>query len=387
MEIKMKNIEEIIPYDNNPRINDNAVQEVANSIREFGFKVPIVLDKNNVIINGHTRLKASKLLGLKEVPAIFADDLSEDKIKAFRLADNKTGELADWDLETLGIELNSIDMNMEQFGFELEPIDNEDDNGIIEDDYEADEKMEVNVSKGDIYILGDHRLMCGDSLNSDDLENLLDFNKIDLLLTDPPYNIDYNGQTSDSLKMKNDNMDDQSYLEFITTAFKNSVKHMKNNGSIYVWFSQLRSDLFYSAIKDASLKIRQQLIWSKNGFTMGKPYRNQYEPCLFATLNDEYNWYSDNSQSTVLKFDRPQINKEHPTMKPVSLFDYQIRNSSKVNDNVLDIFGGSGTTIIACEQNKRNAFLMELDPFYCQVIINRWEEFTGNKAKKIERNN
>lgn len=208
--------------------------------------------------------------------------------------------------------------------------------------------------------------------------------KCDLLLTDPPYGIDYQGRTESKMKIKNDSLDDYSFIAFLTNMLEAAKQVLKQGASIYMWYSQVRSLAFYAALKKAGISPKQQLVWVKSNITMGKPYRNKYEPCVFATLSKDYCWYSDNSQSTVMNFDNPKKNKLHPTMKPVALFDYQIKNSTKSGDTVLDLFGGSGTTIMACEQNGRNACVMEYDPKYVDVIIKRWEDFTGEKAELIE---
>ena len=386
MEIKMIKVEEIKPYEKNPRINDEAVEYVANSIKEFGFKVPIVVDKNNVIVAGHTRYKASKTLGLDEVPCIVADDLNEEQIKAYRLADNKVSEKAMWDYELLNLELLDIpNIEMSDFGFDLD-FNVEEEKEIIED--EVPEVPEEPKSKlGEIYQLGNHRLMCGDSTKEEDVNKLIgDKGKIiDLLITDPPYNVNYEGGTKDKLKIKNDNMENEMFHQFLFDVFTNAYNVLKDGASFYCWYASREVVNFHTAIEESGFTVKQELIWNKSSLVMGRQdYQWKHEPCLYGWKEtNSHVWYGDRKQTTVIDWEKPSKSDLHPTMKPVGLFDYQIKNSSKAGDNILDLFGGSGTTIMACEQNNRNAYVMEYDPKYVDVIIERWEKFTGKKAVKI----
>lgn len=383
MKVQSMSITDIKPYPKNPRDNDAGVDAVANSIKEFGWQQPIVVDKDKVIIVGHTRYKAAKKLGMKEVPVVVASNLSDEQVRAYRLADNKTGELTDWDMGLLDDELADIaDIDMSDFGFDLDLGDDEVE--AQEDDFDDEIPEEPKSKLGQVYQLGRHRLMCGDSTNPEMVKKLVGGVQCDLLLTDPPYGIDYQGRTKDKLKIQNDSLGDSDFIEFLVKALDSAKNVLKRGSSIYMWYSQVRSLAFYAAMKKAQIAPKQQLVWVKSNITMGKPYRNKYEPCIFATLSKDYCWYSDNSQSTVMNFDNPKKNKLHPTMKPVALFDYQIKNSTKSGDMVLDLFGGSGTTIMACEQDGRNACVMEYDPKYVDVIIKRWEDFTGKKAELIE---
>lgn len=385
LKIIYKEIDELIPYINNPRNNTNAVNAVASSIKNFGFKNPIVIDDGNEIINGHTRMLAAKKLGLTKVPCILADDLSDEEKKAFRLADNKTSELAEWDFDLLDIELKELDkmdfdFDMSDFGFEeLEELE---DIEAVEDDYNPDEEIIYKTKAGDVWLLGNHRLMCGDSTNQSDVDKLMNGIKADLLLTDPPYNINYQGCTSDKLTIKNDSMEDEEFRRFLVNTFMCANNVLNPGASFYIWHGESEGYNFRGAAKDIGWQIRQCLIWNKNQMIIGRQdYQWKHEPCLYGwTEGGSHSWYSDRKQTTVLNFDKPLRNGEHPTMKPVELFAYQIKNSSKKNDNVLDLFGGSGTTLIACEQLDRNAFIMELDEKYCDVIINRWEQLTGREA-------
>lgn len=390
MKVEAKSIDEIKPYENNPRDNDDAVDAVANSIKEFGWQQPIVVDNEGVIIAGHTRYKAAKKLGLKHVPVVVADNLTPDQVKAYRLADNKTAELADWDMDLLNEELDQIrDIDMSQFGFDdLDSLELEDADTAKDDNFDEATPAEPKSKSGQIYQLGRHRLMCGDSTNKSDVKALMGGYQADLLLTDPPYNVDYTGKTKTAMKIANDHLKGDDFYKFLYSAFDCAKENMKDGAAYYVWYAAgtPMSYVFNKALNDVGMKVRQQLIWEKNQIVMGRQdYQWQHEPCLYGWNEDgSHAWYSDRKQSTVLHFDKPQRSDLHPTMKPIPLFDYQIKNSSKSGDIVLDLFGGSGTSIMACEQDGRTCYTMEFDPKYVDVIIKRWEEFTGKKAKLIQ---
>lgn len=377
----------IKPYPNNPRVNDGAVAFVANSIKEFGFRSPIVVDNAGVIIAGHTRLKAAKKLGLKEAPVIVADDLSDEQVKALRLADNKTAEAAEWDLNLLDQEISEIaDIDMSDFGFELDE-EPDDDADAVDDDFEEPENIEPIAKRGQIYRLGDQVLMCGDSTSKEDIQNLMGGQQANLLITDPPYNVDYEGRTAEKMKIENDSMNADQFYDFIYKAFSNAEEVMTPGSSFYIWYAEGNSTTLelYKALRETKLLIKQQLIWNKNKKTFGRQdYQWKHEPCLYGWKEGaSHHWYSDRKQTTVLDFDKPMASQLHPTMKPIPLFDYQIKNSSKPGDRVLDIFGGSGTTLMACQQNGRKSYTMEYDPHYVDIIIKRWEDFTGEKAELI----
>lgn len=380
MEIRMLKLTELVPYEKNPRKNDEAVKYVQASIKEFGFKVPIVVDKDNVIVAGHTRYKAAKKLKMDEVPCIIADDLTEEQIKAFRLADNKVSEQAVWDFDLLSGELDGIvDIDMSDFGFADIVTEEED---AEEDEYEVELPVQPRSKLGDLYQLGRHRLLCGDSTKLDDVEKLMGGNLADMLLTDPPYNVDYEGKTKDKLKIENDKMENDDFRQFLVDAFTNADMVMKAGAVFYIWHADSEGYNFRGACSDAGWKVRQCLIWAKNVMVMGRQdYQWKHEPCLYGWKEGAgHLWASDRKQTTIINFDKPTRNDLHPTMKPIPLFDYQIKNNTKGGDIVLDLFGGSGTTIMACEQNGRNAYTMEFDPRYVDVIIDRWEQFTGEKA-------
>lgn len=389
MNVQQVKIEKVKPYDKNPRKNKAAVDYVANSIKEFGFQQPIVVDKDMVVIAGHTRLKAAKKLKLKEVPVVIADNLTEEQVKAYRLADNKTAEKAEWDFDLLTDELLSLqelDFDMEQFGFDFDF--SEDEEAVEDDNWEADVPEEPISKRGDIWVLGRHRLMCGDSTDAADVALLMDGNKADMLLTDPPYNVDYTGKASEleTRKIENDKMEDSAFQDFLTSAFENAAENMKAGGVFYIWHADSEGLNFRVACKKAGFQVRQCLIWNKNAMVMGRQdYQWKHEPCLYGWKDGaSHLWASDRKQTTVLEFEKPQKNNLHPTMKPIKLFDYQIKNNTKGDDIVLDLFGGSGTTIMAAEQNGRRGFVMEYDPKFVDVIVDRWEQFTGMKAKKIK---
>ena len=322
------------------------------------------------------------------VPCVIADDLTEEQIKAYRLADNKVAELAEWDFDLLGAELDSIiKIDMCDFGFDFNL--EEEEKEVVEDDFEVELPEEPRTKLGDIYQLGNHRLMCGDSTSITDVEKLMGGDLADMLLTDPPYNVDYEGKTKDKLKIENDKMDNDNFRQFLIDAFNNADMVMKAGAVFYIWHADSEGYNFRGACFDVGWKVRQCLIWNKNSMVMGRQdYHWKHEPCLYGWKDGAgHLWASDRKQTTVISFDRPTRNDLHPTMKPVPLFDYQIKNNTKGGDIVLDLFGGSGTTIMACEQNERRAYTMEFDPRYVDVIISRWEQFTGKKAVLLNGNN
>ena len=411
MNIVNKRIDEIAPYEKNPRINKDAVKYVANSIREFGFKVPIVLDGNGVIVAGHTRYKAAKKLKMEEVPCIIADDLTEEQIKAFRLADNKAAEIAEWDFDLLSEELgNLMDFDMTMFGFE--PEEPEEEIEVVEDGFEEEIPENPKSKLGDIYRLGEHVLMCGDSTNPDDVRKLMDGVHADLVVTDPPYNVDV--KNSKGMKILNDNMEDSKFLEFLSDAFGNIHSSLKDGGAFYIWYASKEHINFERALNNAGLEVREQLVWNKNSFILGRQdYHWKHELCLYGWKDGAPHYFIDDRKqstviedkgidiaklrkdemaellkqfmseqcsTTVINEDKPNANDLHPTMKPIKLIARLVRNSSRLDETVLDLFGGSGSTLIACEQLERRCRTMEYDPRYVDVIIKRWEEFTGEKA-------
>lgn len=390
MNIIEKPINEVIPYEKNPRINDNAVPAVMKSIEEFGFKVPIVIDKNGTIVTGHTRLKAAKKLGMKMVPCIVADDLTPEQIKAFRLADNKVAEAAEWDMELLNEELDGIvDIDMSDFNFS-DITDSPSSEDVVEDDGENIElPSEPKTRLGDIWAIGRHKLMCGDATSEDVLKRLMGGDKADMYLTDPPYNVAYEGKTEDKLTIQNDSMEDSAFYQFLVDSFVAADSVMNKGAAFYVWHADSEGYNFRGACRAVEWELRECLIWNKNTMVLGRQdYQWKHEPCLYGWKGGAaHNWYSDRKQTTVIDMNKPNRNAEHPTMKPVQLFAYLMENSSKPGDIVLDSFCGSGTTLIACEQMSRAARVLELDPKYCDVIVERYINLVGNSDEvSVERN-
>lgn len=391
MEIIYKKVSELVPYINNARTHNNEqVDQICASINEYGFTNPLLIDEKNSIIAGHGRLLAAKKLKMKEVPCIVLCGLTEAQKKAYIIADNKLALNAGWNDELLKIEfenLKELDFDLNLTGFSADEIDEilgEGKKEIVEDDFDIEPPEEPKAKLGDIYRLGNHRLMCGDSTKEEDVKKLVGEQKMDLLITDPPYNVDYEGGSG--MKIQNDNMSGEDFYKFLVKAFTNANIFLKDGGAFYCWYASKEVVNFHTALEDSGFTVKQELIWNKNSMVMGRQdYQWKHEPCLYGWKETgSHEWYSDRKQVTVIDWDRPIKADLHPTMKPIGLFDYQIKNSSKEGDNILDLFGGSGTTLMACEQNKRNAYIMELDPKYVDVIINRWEQFTGKKAELIE---
>ena len=428
-QIVYKKLSELHLNDRNPRINDNAVDVVAKSIEKYGFKNPLIVDSKGKIWCGNTRFKASKKLGLKEVPCIVADDLTEEQIREYALLDNKTNELADWDFDLLGEELAELDLSDFDLDWGIEEPQEE--KQVEEDDFDIDANIpeEPKAKLGDVYQLGEHRLMCGDSTKEEDVAKLMDGKLADLVVTDPPYNVNI-GQgggsimsmriqhhRKDGATIKNDNMDDSTFYDFLRKCFLNMNTALKDGGVFYVWHGQTKSDIFIQTLRDNQLEIRQMLIWNKNRIVMGRQdYQWKHEGCVYGWKDGASHYFiddrtqttvyedkgidlkklkkeemlkllqdifSDKVSTTIINEDKPSVSEEHPTMKPIKLFARQIKNSSRMDEIVLDLFCGSGTTIIACEQLKRKAYCMEFDPHYVDVIIKRWEDFTGKKAIKL----
>lgn len=383
MKIEQLEIDKIIPYENNAKLHpQEQIEQIKKSIQEFGNNDPIAIDKNNIVIEGHGRLLALKELGYKNVEVIRLGHLTEEQRKAYTLIHNKLTMNTDFDLDILAAELeNIIDIDMSDFDFDIQIEDIESEE-VEEDDYDVSIPETPKSKSGDIYQLGNHYLMCGDSTNINDVEKLMNGVKADLLITDPPYNVDYEGTAG---KIANDKMDNDSFRQFLLSAFKNADYAMKQGAAFYIWHADSEGYNFRGACFDVGWKVRQCLIWNKNSLVLGRQdYHWKHEPCLYGWKDGaSHLWNNDRKQTTVLDFDRPTKNEEHPTMKPVKLFDYQIQNNTNVSDVVLDLFAGSGTTLISCEQNNRISYNMEYDPKYCDVIINRWEELTGRKAALI----
>lgn len=392
----------LVPYGNNPRRNDKAVPRIVASIEEFGFRIPILALRDGTVLDGHLRLKGALKLGLEDVPVIWADGMTDAQVKQFRILVNQSVSWADWDEEKLMAELTVLaDMgaDLSMTGFDSAEIDRllaeaRKAAGEAEadpDDVPAlpDEAAEALVRRGDVWTLGEHRLMCGDATSTEDMAALMADVSADMWLTDPPYNVAYEGKTKDALTIENDAMDDGLFREFLTAACVVANEVMRPGAVFYIWHADSEGYNFRGACRDAGWLVRQCIVWAKQHFVMGRQdYQWKHEPCLYGwKAGAAHQWNSDRSQTTVLEFDRPARNAEHPTMKPVELFEYLIGNSTKHGDVVLDSFGGSGTAVIACERTGRRARVMELDPRYAAVIVRRWEQFSGCKAELTTRLN
>lgn len=401
----------------NPRFNDKAVDTVAKSIEKYGFKNPLIVDTNNVVYCGNTRLKAARKLGIEEVPCIIADDLTEQQIREYALLDNKTNEIADWDMELLEEELKEL--SLEEFNLDWEIPTIEEEKEPQEDEYDVDNTLEdmeePRCKQGEIWKLGRHTLMCGDSTNPEDVKKLMAEEAADMVMTDPPYNVAISN--SKGMKIENDDMDNEDFKEFLLKAFENLEASLKEGGAFYVWYASRNHIPFEAALKEHGLTVRQQLIWNKSSFVFGRQdYHWKHEPCLYgwkegashyfvddrtqSTIIEDKNIdlkklkkeellklleeiYSDKVSTTVIDEDKVIVNSLHPTMKPIRLIARLIKNSSRPGELVLDLFGGSGSTLIACEQIDRRCKIVEYDPKYASVIIDRWEQFTGKKAERL----
>ena len=376
MKIEIADITSIKPYENNPRkLSDTAIEKVAMSLKEYGFRQPIVVDKDRVIVAGHTRYRASKKLGLKQVPVSVIDNLTEEQINAYRIADNRTAEESEWDSELLKMEIKELeakDFKLDLLGFNEDQLNDilfEEKQGLTDED-EVPEAPEEPISKlGDIWKLGNHRVMCGDSTIIDQIDRLTEKQKPDMIFTDPPYNVAFNGRSGKFNVIKNDNLEESEFNNFIDTIISNL--NILNINTYYICCNWA----FYGVLQK-KLKPKACIVWAKNVFGLGKGYRHQHEFILFDGFIDA----SIKNESDLWKISKDTKYK-HPTQKPVELSSRAIKNSSKSQNTILDIFGGSGSTLIACEKLNRKARIMELDPIYCDVIIKRWENFTGKKAE------
>lgn len=373
MNIKITKISEVKLNPNNPRlIKDDKFTKLVKSIKDFPEMLdirPIVVNSDMVILGGNMRFKACKEAGLKEVPVIIADNLTEEQQREFLIKDNTSG--GEWDFEMLA---NEWDVEqLEDWGLEVPNFDSEVHLEAEEDDFDTTPPEEPKTVLGDLYEIGEHRLLCGDSTQTDTFEKLMNGELADMVVTDPPYNVAYEGKTKDALTIENDSMGNEDFYKFLYDFYIALSTGCKKGAAIYVWHAASEVINFGKAMVDAGWLLKQQLIWVKNTMVMGRQdYQWKHEPCLYGWLKgDSHKWYSDRKQTTVIEWDKPQRNGEHPTMKPIGLFAYQIENSSKVGDLVIDAFGGSGTTMVACEQLKRKARIVEYDPKYCDVIVKR----------------
>lgn len=379
MDVVQKNLSEIIPYDKNAKKHDKKqIDNVAESIRQYGFVQPIVIDHDGVIVIGHCRALAAKKLGMETVPCVCVDDLTPEQVKALRLVDNKSNE-SDWDFDLLADELPELDLSAFDFDWGLPEDQTEE---VVEDEApEVDEDAEPITKLGDIWQLGRHRLMCGDSTDKATVELLMDGKKADMVFTDPPYGVSYTGglQFKDGYVEKNNReMIKNDDIDIYEDVFK--ILSQFSNGACYIWFAGTKAASLYSAAEKYG-EIHALVIWVKNGGygALNANYKQKHEPCLYwKPKNAKLNFCGDTTQTTVWEINKDGVNEFHPTQKPIALPAKAIKNHKA--ETVLDLFGGSGSTLVACEQLGRTCYMMELDPKYCDVIIKRWENLTGEKA-------
>lgn len=423
MQIEQMQTGKIKPFEKNPRRNDDSVDAVANSIKAFGFRAPIIVDRDLVIIAGHTRWKAAKKLQLKTVPVIIAEDMTEEQAQAYRIADNSAGSASTWDDELLQEILADIGTayDMADFGLDTEAYI---DTGEFPDDIEDDEPPappKIAVTKyGQIIRLGEHVLLCGDATRAEDMARLMraagiEGGGLDMIMTDPPYNVAIEGETEEHLTIENDDMSDDQFLAFLIKAFSNMAEYLKAGGAFYIWHASMKSHLFREACEETGLTVKQYLEWIKSIFVLGRQdYQWRHEPCIYGWKEGAPHYFiptrnlstAEEQESidiealteqeakimlrNILKETptdaihdkKPAASRDHPTMKPVTLLARLIYNSSHTGDTVLDPFGGSGSTLMACEQLHRRCIMMELDPIYCDVIVKRWEALTGKQAQR-----
>jgi DNA modification methylase len=389
--IELWSLDKLIPFANNPRTHSEAqVAQIATSIAEFGFNNPILVDSRAGIIAGHGRLLAARKLGIIEVPVIVLDHLTEVQKRAYIIADNKLAESAGWDDELLQIELTALqeqNFDVHLLGFDDEELarllaDQEAAEGLTDEDAVPEITKTPVSALGDLWILGDHRVVCGDATVREHVEHLMGSEKADLIFTDPPYNVDYEGYTEDKLKIKGDRMTAEQFQSFLKDTFTSYRAIVKAGASMYVCHSSSWQREFQNALESGGFEVRCQIIWAKNTFAWGfGRYKFQHEPIFYSHVASQKDpWYGDKTQSTLWQEKKPSANRIHPTAKPVELVERALANSSKAGDIVVDLFGGSGSTLIGCERRGRKARTMEIDPKYADCIVQRWQEYTGKQA-------
>ncbi len=383
-EMQLVSTDKLIPYVNNARTHSaEQINKLRASLREFGFINPVIIDRDYNVIAGHGRIAAAKAEGIEEIPCVFADHLTEAQKKAYILADNRMVLDAGWDEEMLKVEIEALqaeDIDISLTGFDEKELASlfDTDTDAQEDDFDVDAELEKPcvTQSGDIWTLGKHTLVCGDSTKEDTYAALMDGRKANLVITDPPYNVNYEGTAG---KIKNDNMAADKFYQFLFDAFSNMANVMTDDASIYVFHADTEGLNFRKAFADAGFYLSGCCIWKKQSLVLGRsPYQWQHEPVLYGwKKKGKHQWYTGRKESTIWEFDKPKRNGDHPTMKPVPLLAYPIRNSSMVNSVVLDPFGGSGSTLIACEQTDRICLTIELDEKFCDVIVKRYIEQVG----------
>ena len=384
MQYYLADINELIPYIRNARTHsESQIAQIAASIKEFGFLSPILIAEDNTILAGHGRLAAARKLGLTKVPCVKESHLTETQRRAYIIADNKLSLNAGWDEDILAIELSELqgaDFDLDLLGFDGSELASifEEDKEVEDDDFDVEEELNKPCfsKSGDIWTLGRHRLICGDSTKEETYKRLMDGKRANLVVTDPPYNVNYEGSAG---KIKNDNMDNDKFYNFLLDAFSNMEKVMADDASIYVFHADTEGLNFRKAFNDAGFYLSGCCIWKKPSLVLGRsPYQWQHEPCLYGwKKKGKHQWYSGRKETTIWEFEKPKKNAEHPTMKPIALLAYPITNSSMSNTIILDPFGGSGSTLIACEQTDRSCYTIELDEKFCDVIVKRYIEQVG----------
>ena len=382
-------IDKLVPYARNARTHSKEqIAQLRASLREFGFVSPAVIDADYNILVGHGRITAAREEGYETVPCVFAENLTEAQKRAYILADNQLALNAGWDEEMLSVELSDLQdqsFDLSLLGFDASELDkllgtgNEKD--IADDDFDLTAALEKAsfVEPGDIWTVGKHRVMCGDATSPEDVEKLMDGKKANLVLTDPPYGVSF--KASDGLTIQNDSLKGEEFYKFLLAAFKNMADHLEKGGAAYCFHADTEGLTFRKAFIDAGFHLAGVCIWVKNSLVLGRSdYQWQHEPVLYGFLqNGKHPWYSDRKQTTIWNYDKPKRNKDHPTSKPLDLLGYPIQNSSQENSVVIDTFGGSGSTLMACEQLNRVCYMMELDPKYASVILRRYVEDTGDE--------
>lgn len=388
--LEMVKVSELIPYVNNARTHSQEqVNKLRSSLREFGFVNPVIIDADKNVIAGHGRLMAAKEEGITEVPCVLVDYLTEAQKKAYILADNRYAQDAGWDEELLRLEIETLegmDFDVSLTGFNEDEISDlfagADTSDTQDDDFDLSDALEkaAFVERGDVWVVGRHRLMCGDATSEEDVATLMDGKKANLIITDPPYNVAF--ESSDGLSIKNDKMENEKFYEFLLSAFKNMAAHLEKGGAAYVFHADTEGLNFRKAFIDAGFHLAGCCIWVKNSLVLGRSdYQWQHEPVLYGFLQNGKHYWSKNagrSQTTIWNFDKPKKNKNHPTSKPLDLLAYPIGNSSQENAIVIDTFGGSGSTLMTCEQTNRICHTMELDEKYASVILRRYVEDTDD---------
>lgn len=386
-EMQLISIDKLVPYVNNARTHSaEQILKLRSSLREFGFVNPIIIDREFNVIAGHGRLMAAKEEGIEEVPCVFVDYLNDAQKKAYILADNRMAMDAGWDDELLKIEmeeLQNLGYDLGYTGFdekELADLFGIDDKEVKDDEFDLTAALEKAsfVERGDVWFVGKHKLMCGDATSSEDVAKLMEDKKANLILTDPPYNVAF--KSSDGLTIQNDSMKNNDFYEFLFSSFKNMAEHLENGGAAYIFHADTEGLNFRKAFIDAGFHLAGCCIWVKDSLVLGRSdYQWQHEPVLYGFMqNGKHQWYSDRKQTTIWNFDKPKKNSNHPTSKPLDLLAYPINNSTQANAIVIDTFGGSGSTLMACEQMNRICYTMELDEKYASVILRRYVEDTND---------